>query len=131
MIIQKMSRNFVVEWIQKWFLACLVAQSCPTFCNPLDSSPPGSPVPEIFQATILEWVAFSFSKGIPLTQGLNLHLLCFLHCRQILYPLNHWRSPQRVIFIHISQSLICTDSMTMIVSYFNKHPFLYLRKQSK
>ena len=38
-------------------------QSCPTLCNPTDSSPPGSPVPGILQARTLEWVAISFSKG--------------------------------------------------------------------
>ena len=32
-------------------------QSCPTLCNPIDGSPPGSPVPGILQARILEWVA--------------------------------------------------------------------------
>ena len=35
-------------------------QSCPTLCNPIDGSPPGSPVPGILQARILEWVAISF-----------------------------------------------------------------------
>ena len=38
-------------------------QSCPTFCNPIDGSPPGSSVPGIFQARTLEWVAISFSTG--------------------------------------------------------------------
>ena len=37
-------------------------QSCPTLCDPIDSSPPGSPVPGILQARILEWVAISFSN---------------------------------------------------------------------
>jgi len=37
-------------------------QSCPTLCDPIDSSPPGSPVPGILQARILEWIAISFSK---------------------------------------------------------------------
>ena len=32
-------------------------QSCPTLCDPIDGSPPGSPVPEILQARTLEWVA--------------------------------------------------------------------------
>ena len=32
-------------------------QSCPTLCDPVDGSPPGSPVPEILQARTLEWVA--------------------------------------------------------------------------
>ena len=37
-------------------------QLCPTLCNPIDGSPPGSPVPGILQARILEWVAISFSN---------------------------------------------------------------------
>ena len=35
-------------------------QSCPTLCDPIDSSPPGSAVPGILQARIAEWVAISF-----------------------------------------------------------------------
>ena len=38
-------------------------QSCPTLCDPIDSSPPGSPVPRILQARTLEWVAISFSDA--------------------------------------------------------------------
>ena len=38
-------------------------QSCPTLCDPTDGSPPGSPVPGILQARILEWVAISFSDA--------------------------------------------------------------------
>ena len=37
-------------------------QSCPTLCNPIDSSPPGSSVTGILQARTLEWVAISFSR---------------------------------------------------------------------
>ena len=40
-----------------------VAQSCPTLCNPMDCSPPGSSVHEIIQARVLEWVAIPFSRG--------------------------------------------------------------------
>ena len=40
-----------------------VAQSCPTLCDPMDCSLPGSSVHGIFQARILEWVAISFSRG--------------------------------------------------------------------
>ena len=40
-----------------------VAQSCPTLCDPMDCSPPGSSVHGIFQVRILEWVAISFSRG--------------------------------------------------------------------
>ena len=38
-------------------------QSCPTLCDPIDGSPPGSPVPGIVQARTLEWVAISFSNA--------------------------------------------------------------------
>ena len=38
-------------------------QSCPTLCDPIDSSPPGFPVPGILQARTLEWVAISFSNA--------------------------------------------------------------------
>ena len=41
----------------------LVAQSCPTPCNPVDYSPSGSSVLGILQARILEWVAIPFSRG--------------------------------------------------------------------
>ena len=38
-------------------------QPCPTLCDPIDGSPPGSPVPGILQARTLEWVAISFSNA--------------------------------------------------------------------
>ena len=38
-------------------------QLCPTLCDPIDGSPPGSSIPWILQARILEWVAISFSRG--------------------------------------------------------------------
>ena len=50
-------------------------QSCLTLCDPIDGSPPGSPVHGIFQARVLEWIAIAFSR-IFLDQGLN---LCPLH----------------------------------------------------
>ena len=53
--------------------------------------PPGSSVHEIFQARILERVAFSFSRGSSPTQGSNPGLL---HCRQILNQLSYKGSPQ-------------------------------------
>ena len=40
--------------------AAKLLQSCLTLCNPIDGSPPGSPVPGILQARTLEWVAISF-----------------------------------------------------------------------
>ena len=43
--------------------AAKLLQSCPTLCNAIDGSPPGSPVPGVLQARILEWVAISFSNA--------------------------------------------------------------------
>ena len=48
------------------YLACMHAKSlwlCPTLCDPLDGTPPGSSVPGILQARILEWIAISFSNA--------------------------------------------------------------------
>ena len=44
------------------FAAAKSLQSCPTLCDPIHGSPPGSPVPGILQARTLEWVAISFSN---------------------------------------------------------------------
>ena len=44
-------------------VAAKLLQSCPTLCDPIDGSPPGSPVPWILQARTLEWVAISFSNA--------------------------------------------------------------------
>ena len=43
----------------------LVTQLCPTLCNPTDCSPPGFSVNGIFQARILQWIAYSFSRDLP------------------------------------------------------------------
>ena len=43
--------------------AAKLVQLCPTLCDPIDGSPPGSSVPGVFQARILEWVAISFSNA--------------------------------------------------------------------
>ena len=45
------------------FAAPKSLQSCPTLCDHIDGSPPGSPVPGILQARTLEWVAISFSDA--------------------------------------------------------------------
>ena len=44
--------------------AAKLLQSCPTLCDPIDGSPPGSLVPGILQARTLEWVAVSFSNAM-------------------------------------------------------------------
>ena len=52
-------RNIMLSWAA----AAKSLQSCPTLCNPIDGSPPVSPVPGILQARTLEWVAISFSNA--------------------------------------------------------------------
>ena len=66
----------------------LVAQLCPTLCDLVDCSPPGSSVHGILQVRILEWVAIPFIQGIFPTQGANWG---FRHCRRILCHLSHQR----------------------------------------
>ena len=78
-----------------WFTCVLVPQSCPTLCDLVYCSLPGSSVHGILQARILEWVAIFFSRRssqpkdwtqILPTHGLNPSLP---HCRQTLYHLSH------------------------------------------
>ena len=58
------SRNEALKGIfQEAATAAKSLQSCPTLCDPIDGSPPGSPVPGILQARTLEWVAISFSNA--------------------------------------------------------------------
>ena len=68
----KMRRNDIVTMPSIKILTILpilvcveseVAQSCPTLCDPMCCSLPGSSVCGIFQARVLEWVAISFSRG--------------------------------------------------------------------
>ena len=64
-------RTASIKWGRRvgpfsWRVAAAAAkslQSCPTLCDPIDSSPPGSPVPGILQARTLGWVAISFSNA--------------------------------------------------------------------
>ena len=83
-------------------------QSCPTLCNPVDCSPPGSSVHGVLQAGILEWVAVSFSGGIFQTQGSNRGLLPL---RQILYQLSYQGSPE------INYSLIFKSMRVQLSSF--------------
>ena len=49
--------------ISIWGIVVLIAQSCPTRCNPTDCRKPGSSVHGIFQAKVLEWITIPFSRG--------------------------------------------------------------------
>ena len=58
---QKKRHRFIGKFFTTVAAAAKSLQSCPTVCNPIDSSPPGSPLPGILQARTLEWLAISFS----------------------------------------------------------------------
>ena len=77
-----------------FLLPLLVSQSCPTLFDPMSCSLPGSSLHGISQSRILEWVAISFSRGLP-NPGIKWDLLS---CRQILYHLSHQGSPTFVLF---------------------------------
>ena len=70
-------------------------QLCPTLCDPVDCSLPGSSVHGILQAIILEWVAMPSSRGIFLTQGLN----CYLS-----FNLHNWKRLKSLAFICITET---------------------------
>ena len=62
----RLGRRIVMTMIMIVIAAAAAAkslQSCPTLCDPIDGSPPGSPIPGILQARTLEWVAISFSNA--------------------------------------------------------------------
>ena len=64
--ISPIARQVVNHWTTREVAAAAAAkslQSCPTLCDPIDGSPPGSPIPGILQARTLEWVAISFSNA--------------------------------------------------------------------
>ena len=57
------TNTYVYTCAYVYAAAAKLLQSCLTLCDPVDSSPPGSPVPGILQARTLEWVAISFSNA--------------------------------------------------------------------
>ena len=93
----------------KCFAAAATAkslQSCPTLCDPMDVSPPGSPAPGILQARTLEWVAISFSnawkwkvtnvdsilKSRDITLSTKVHLVKSMVFPVVMYGCDHFSS---------------------------------------
>ena len=62
-MINQNGKEYEKEYIIYAAAAAKALQLCPTLCDPIDGSPPGSSVPGILQARILEWVAISFSSA--------------------------------------------------------------------
>ena len=67
-------------------LCAMSLQSCPTLCDPMDCSPPGSSVHGILQTWILEWVAMPFSRGSSQPRDWT-HTSCLLHWQEGSSPL--------------------------------------------
>ena len=88
----------------KRYVTVAVTKSCPTLCNLMDYSPPGSCVHGILQARILEWVVGTHSllQGIFSTQGSNLGLL---HCGRFL-PSEPPAKPYICIYFYNSVKII-------------------------
>ena len=86
------------------------AQSCPTLCDPMDCSIPGSSVHGIFQARVLEWVAISFSRGSSRPRD-RTRVSCIAG-RQTLYQLSHQGS---LIFFSLGSTkfFLCVSSTCM------------------
>ena len=72
---------------------CLVAQSCPSLCDPVDCSPPGSSIHGILQAGMLEWVVVPFSRRSSRPRD-RTHVSCFLHWQVGSLPLAPPGKPQ-------------------------------------
>ena len=96
------------------FVCAKSLQSCPTLCNPIDCSPPGSSVHGILQARILEWVATAPSPGNLPAQGSNLYFSCLLPWQADSLPLSPPGSPCRTYFPVSSYIL---NSMLDIINF--------------
>ena len=104
-------------------------QSCPTLCDPIDGSPPGSPVPEILQARTLGWVAISFSNAWKGKVKVKSSVMSDSSCPHGLQPtrlLRPWDFPGKSTGVGCHCLLlffsICTDRWGRL-SY---HSFLFL-----
>ena len=88
------------------YVCGLVAQSCPTLCNSMDCSPPGSSVYGISQARILQWVSFPSPRDLPDSGIEPGSPECLLHRTQILVPLSHWRWIKCKLTSHHSNKIL-------------------------
>ena len=93
-----------IVWLIYIAAAAKLLQSCLTLCDPIDGSPPGSPVPGIFQARTLEWVAISFSHiyCYKILKGNTAKVLQSI--RQHIWKIHQWPQDwRRSVFISISK----------------------------
>jgi len=86
---------------------CSVTRSCPTLCNPMDCSPPGSSVHRVFQVGILESVCHFLLQRILPTQGSSMHFLRLLHWQTDSLPPGKHHYDLKVGLILMRQILLC------------------------
>ena len=98
--------NYLIE-MPAAAAAAASLQSCPTLCDPIDGSPPGSPLPGILQARVLEWGAIAFSN---VYRYINIYIL-YMYLNIFTY-----------IVIHIISSLtykcICIQFISYVLAFF-------------
>ena len=108
----------LVSVMQQWcsfinvYVCVCATQSCPTLCDPMDYTPTGSSVHGILQARILAWLAIPFSRGSSQPRGWTQ----VLHCRRILYHLNHQGSSiQEVQLLLILHTAVCVYNSEILI----------------
>ena len=107
----------VISCFNPCAVLCSVVQSCPTLCNRMDCSPPGSSVHGISQPRIPEWAAVPSSRGIFPTQELNSGLP---HCRWILYCLE----PPRKFHRGNKQTFWPTQYLPIALNIKDQNPYM-------
>ena len=86
-------------------------QSCPTLCDPIDGSPPGSPVPGILQARTLEWVAMSFSYVL----CMNGFVVCTSVHHYVCEVYSCCCGKQLLLFIAVWHSIVNTGHLSILL----------------
>ena len=105
------STELTVKWSQ-------VTQLCPTLCNPMDCSLPGSSVHGIFQARVLEWVAISFSRGSSWPRDWT-RISCIAGRRFTVWATRAHRR-QQTIFIHLFSVVLGLPCCAQTFSCYSK-----------
>ena len=103
--------------------SCLVTQSCPTLCDFMDCSPPGSSVHRIFQARILEWVAISSSRESSRPRDWTCVSCVSCLGKRVLYQLSHWENHIYVcVYMHDTEDLkIYQFPLFLLISFVSLH----------
>ena len=104
------------SYLKVWSRWSEVAQSCPTLCNPMDCSLPGSTIHGIFQARILEWVAISFSRrsSRPRDWTWVSHMVGIIGRRFTI-----WATRENPVWKSIIRQLFCSFTWVIALYQFN------------